>query len=477
MSTKTVQEVAEIAIGLTNNTYLDFLTQDERSLLIARPKKGVPAHIWSVLGYEPNPWSLYHLHTSAARFNAFATSRQVGKTTSLVYELLDALFAAPRDDDQTHARDVNNKILVRRPNLVGVISDTLEHALLVVEPFISVLEKLLGDNAFSLNKNMKHLVLNPEFGSHELRWLSAENPRSGQGFTFSSVFVDEAQNVSDEFFVNLRPALGARMARVYACGTPDPVADSTWFEGMFINGLDEDNLDYYAYSIPCTLNKWLPEQDVRDALYSLTETEFKMKYLGQWTKSESAVFKNPETCFLGKYEEPTESAGPYSIGLDLAKHVDFTVAYVIDTRRKAIVARERFNHLDYVAVSNRVTDLYKKYRARRVRMDSTGPGAPIADMLRHNGVRVYEFVFTNKSKGELVSTLAREIEHKRVIFPKEDAQLLRELRAFTRSVTKQGNIQYSAPVNANDDCVMAAGLALLEARNTGQTRTMSYIDG
>lgn len=92
-------------------------------------------------------------------------------------------------------------------------------------------------------------------------------------------------------------------------------------------------------------------------------------------------------------------------------------------------------------------------------------------------MRTYDYTFNNKSKGELVSTLAREIEHKRIIFPKEDAQLLRELQAFTRSVTKSGNVQYAAPVNSNDDCVMAAGLACLEARTTGLTNISNYAFG
>ena len=456
--------------------YLDYLTPEQAHLLSIRPTKPVPSHIWSILRYEPNPWSRYHFHSSAARFNAFATSRRAGKTTSVIYEMLDAIFAAPRDDDQTHSRDANDKILRRKPNEIAVISDTLDHAELVVLPFIAVLTDLIGESAFSLNKNSKRLVLNPEFGSHQLRWFSAENPRSAQGSGFTTAFIDEAQNVSDEFWVNFRPAIGDRMGRVFATGTPDPVVDSTWFEGLFINGQDDENPDYYSYSIPCTLNKWLPEADIKDALYSLTEDEFRMKYMGEWVKSEGVVFKQPEKCFTGNYEPPSRD-GAYSIGLDLAKHVDFTVAYVIDTKRKAIVQRERFNNLDYLKVTERVGDLYKKYHARRIRMDSTGVGVPVADMLRHNGMRVVDFTFTNKSKGELISTLAREIEHQRISFPEEDKQLLRELKAFARHVTKAGNVQYAAPVNSNDDCVIAAALACMEARNSGSTSISNYAFG
>lgn len=434
----------------------------------------MPAHLWQLLEYRPRPWAWYQLHTSKARFNAYATSRRAGKTTAIIHEIIDALLAPPREDDPTHLRNAFGKITKRKPNVVGVVSDKYDRTDLVIMPFITLLNELLGPDSYSLNKNSHVLIMNEDYGSHELRWFSAEDPRAGQGYGFSTVFIDEAQNVSDEFWINLRPAIGDRMGRVFATGTPDPVPTSTWFKGLFLNGQDEDNPDYYSYSIACTMNTWMPEDEIRDAMQQLSESEFKMKYLGQWVDDEGVVFRNPERCFSGGWEQP-DPTSVYSIGLDLAKHVDFTVAYVIDTKRKAIVQRERFNNLDYVKVVERVKDLYTRYHARRVRMDSTGVGVPVADMLRHNGVRVIDFTFTNKSKGELVSTLAREIEHQRIVFPKEDAQLLRELRAFTRQVTKAGNVQFTAPVNSNDDCVMAAGLACLEARTTGLTSMTSYI--
>lgn len=457
----------------------------EKRLLALRPDKGIPAHVWSTLEYRPNPWSYWHCHTSAARYNAFATSRQVGKTTGLIYELFDALFAPPRKNDQTHIRDGEDLIVQRKPNVVGVISDTYDHAELSVMPFITHLTNLLGENSFMLNKNQHVVRMNPEHGSHELRWFSADNPRAGQGYTFSTVFIDEAQNVSDEFWVNLRPALGARMAQVFAFGTPDPVLDSTWFEGLFLRGLDEDATDYYAYSVPCTLNKWLPKADVQDALHTLSEREFRMKYLGQWVKHDGVVFKNPERCFTETWEGPAKGH-KYSIGLDLAKHEDYTVAYVIDTvarfgedgkPRKKVVKRMRFNHLDYVRVSEEVEKLYHEYKARRIRMDTTAMGEPVADMLRKKDLHVVGFTFGNKNKEALISTLAREIEHDRLILPKDDAQLLRELKAYTRVVTKAGNVQFTAPMNANDDCVIALALAVQEAQRSGMSRTTNYAWG
>lgn len=469
-----------------------YLSEPEKARLLARPDRAFPAHIWKALDYQPNLWAIAHVHSSAARFNAFATSRQCGKTTALIYDLFDAMFEAPREDDQTHFRDEKGKITKPNPNYVGVISDTYEHAELSVLPFISEMQRLFGDSFFSVNLN-KHVLRVPKTGA-ELHWFSAENPRAAQGHTFSRVYIDESQNVIDDFWVNLRPALGARMAKVFAFGTPDPVLESSWFEGLYLNGLQDEEPDpnYYAYSVPCTLNKWLPVEDVKEALHTMSEREFRMKYLGQWVSHDGVVFNDPEACIEpdvlitdvkvrgGEVSMPLKRPipkGSYSMGLDLAKHDDFTVAYVIDTHSKAIVARFRVNHLPYTDIATAVEALYRKFKCRRIRMDTTGLGEPVADMLRKRDLRVVDYTFTNKTKERLVSTLAREIEHKRLAIPKEDTQLLRELKAFTRTVSKAGNVMYAAPVNYHDDCVFALALAVMEAQTGGKARISSYVFG
>jgi len=382
------------------------------------------------------------------------------------------MFEPPRDDDQTHDRAYDGTLIKANPNKVGVFSDTYEHAELVVEPFISTLTDLFGADSYALNRNKHTLVFKDT--KAELHWFSSENPLAGQGHVFSRGYFEESQNVSDEFFVNVRPAFGARMAKVFAFGTPDPVESSTWFEGGHLKGEDEEADDYYSYSVPCTVNKWLPIGDIRDALSTLSEREFRMKYLGQFVRHEGAVFTKPEDCFTGHLIDEPERGSTYSMGLDLAKHEDFTVAYVIDTKAKKIVQRMRFNRLDYVSVMDKVEAMYHQFRCRRVRMDTTGLGDPVADMLRKRGLHVVDFTFTGKSKEKLVSHLVREVEHKRLILPKEDTQLLREMKAFRRTVTKSGNVQYAAPVNMHDDTVMALGLAALEVGG-GAARSSSYL--
>ena len=127
----------------------------------------------------------------------------------------------------------------------------------------------------------------------------------------------------------------------------------------------------------------------------------------------------------------------------------------------SIVASDRFNGLSYTALGPRIASLYKEYKCQTIHMDATGVGEAVKDILIDEECHITSFKFTNQSKAQLVSTLVAEIEHKRVQFPHNDEQLRRELKLFEGKVMAGGTIQYSAPPGYFDDCVMAAGLAVL----------------
>ena len=108
--------------------------------------------------------------------------------------------------------------------------------------------------------------------------------------------------------------------------------------------------------------------------------------------------------------------------------------------------------------------MYQEYKCQTIHLDATGVGEAVKDILVDEGCHITSFKFTNQSKAQLVSTLVAEVEHGRVHFPIDDEQLRRELKLFEGKVMAGGTIQYSAPPGYFDDCVMAAGLAVLLAK-------------
>lgn len=423
--------------------------------------KSPPSHLWEPANYQPNEWTYQHVHRSACRFNAIVTSRQVGKTEGLGHEILDAATAPPKEGDKKP----------EDPPFVGIISFDFDHAKAPVDRFVEVLEAL--GIKYSLNKNDHELRLT-DTGAL-IKWFSAENPRSVQGKTFTTVFIDESQNIPDEVWYNMRPALDVRMAQVFAFGTPDPIPTCSWFKGLFLRGEDRQSSNYHSFTISCFENRWIDIDSILDAQSNMGEAEFKKKYLGLWVDDEGSVFHNIDANFTGSFLKSPEVGRRYGIGLDLAKHDDFTVAYVIDLVSKRIVYRMRFNGLNYPLVRMRVVALYKRWHAAWVNVDATSGYEAVADMLKEAGLVVSAFKFSEKSKALLVATLSRELEHGRLILPKEDVEMFRELKAYTRTVSAKGNVQFSAPVNYHDDCVMALGLAVLKAKTSGVVTQGEYL--
>ena len=80
------------------------------------------------------------------------------------------------------------------------------------------------------------------------------------------------------------------------------------------------------------------------------------------------------------------------------------------------------------------------------------------------------FLFTSKSKQQLMEGLAVAIQRHEVTFPEGPITL--ELESFRYEYTRTG-VRYSAPSGDHDDCVMALALAIRKAGRTGGAATIT----
>lgn len=428
---------------------------------LPRPRltKGTPSAAWGIAGYKPNLWSVVHVHQSGCRFNALTTCRQVGKTEALSWELFDALTAAPHPQDQK----------ADSPPYVGLISFDFDHAKEPVNRLLVVIEKVLGPLAESIQMNVNEHWLKLKSNGAMLQWFSSENVLSVQGKTFSKVFLDESQNIPDTLWENMRPALDVRMAQVFAFGTPDPVPTSSWFEGLYLKGQDPEAENYHSFTITAFENRWINRDTFIDAYENMSEANFRMKYLGQWVDSEGQVFRNVDANFTGTYAgmkyDPKHT---YGMGLDLAKHYDYTVGYVMDLLDKRIVARFRFNGMDYGKVEDLLIKWNRDWHLQWIHMDESAGFEAAGDLFRKRHLPVIGNRASTASKAKLIERLTSELEKQKLILPVEDKQLRAELKAFRKQVMSTGNVKYTAPVNFNDDCVIALALVTQMAGRSGK---------
>jgi len=182
------------------------------------------------------------------------------------------------------------------------------------------------------------------------------------------------------------------------------------------------------------------------------------------------VFRGIEGCLIADCGLP-DAGGRRQvvIGVDIAKHSDWTVLIAMDATSGRCFDMERFNHLEWPIQKERILGFARKHRGRII-LDATGIGDPICDDLKRMWPDIEGFKLTAGSKVELIQRLIVALEQRRISWPGGGSgqesgirgqweALTNELRRYEYAIGPSGHISYSAPSGYHDDCVMALALA------------------
>lgn len=300
----------------------------------------------------------------------------------------------------------------------------------------------------------------------ELRiaWLSggvmafktADNPENLRGESVGQGVMDEAARCKRETWEDvLSPALSVTGGRFMFISTPK---GRNWFYEMWTRGQDRQaNPRFESWKFPSSDNPLISAEHIEHARQTLPTAIFDQEYMAEFLEDSAGVFRNLTACIDKTLKrEPPVPGRAYCGGLDLAKHVDFTVLTILDDRGRQVYWN-RFNKLDWPYQKRLIIDAVKQYNARLL-MDSTGVGDPIFDDLRETGLDVDGYKFTNDSKKKLVESLMLAFEQANILIMDEPIQL-NELQIFEYEMSPSGLISYNAPEGYHDDCVFALALA------------------
>jgi len=250
----------------------------------------------------------------------------------------------------------------------------------------------------------------------------------------------------------LRPALMDKKGKAFFTGTPK---GRNWYFQLWTRGQDPEDINYKSWAFPSSDNPYIDPEEIKDTYKGMTDLAYRQEIMAEFLDDVGAVFRGVRKCVGGSYEEPYPSRH-YYMGVDLAKHVDYTVICILDNEGH-LCAFDRFSQLDWVFQQKRIVNLAKKYNATVI-IDSTGVGDPIHDQLSRQGLRLQGYKFTNASKKDLIENLSIQIENREISYPNEST-LINELMMFGYKTSPSGIITYSAPENYHDDCVIALALA------------------
>jgi hypothetical protein len=269
--------------------------------------------------------------------------------------------------------------------------------------------------------------------------------------------VDEAELVPDNvYFQNIKPSISSLGGRVYYIGTP---RGRGWFKNKFFE-LKELKA---AFNFKSTDGKHYSPEAIEEFRKTTPDMIFRQEYLAEFIDDAGTVFRNLSTIL----EECASDSIPgrhYVMGVDLAQSEDWTAISIFDAVTKKEVHIDRFQKRDYPLQKQQIIAKARRYNNARIIMDATGVGRPIYEDLRLSGLFVEDFVFTGKTKEELIGKLIVSVEEKYIrLQPVQYATDEMEAFEFRYRDEKTGlplkNIKYSAPQGCHDDTVCARALA------------------
>lgn len=165
--------------------------------------------------------------------------------------------------------------------------------------------------------------------------------------------------------------------------------------------------------------------------------------------------------------DPIEG-GEYYAGLDIGREADLTCLIVLrmNGRRATMVFLKTMKRTDSDGLEEMVSAAFKKYKLKRLCIDSTGLGTFPADRIKkqhseridvpHRRPRVEAINFGPKSKESLATGLYAAMTGGNLVLPATDASMpgcepntakniQKEIASIRRIITSSANIQYETP--------------------------------
>lgn len=290
---------------------------------------------------------------------------------------------------------------------------------------------------------------------------SGDKPDTLYGEDVYSCVVDEASRLRQESWWAIRSTLTATRGPVRIIGNVKGKLNwayklarraQDWYKRWVEGGKRGPQL-YSYHKITC----WdaveagvLDQQEIEDARDDLPEAVFEELYEAQATEDGANPFGNKhiDACVLDYHP----SGVPVVWGWDLARKRDWTVGIGLDEYGQQ-VRMERFKR-SWPSTIETILEVTEQTVAL---VDSTGVGDAILGQLQRDGGANYEgYIFSSKSKQQLMEGLAVAIQDAEVTYP--NGVLVDELHTFEYVHSRTG-VAYSAPEGMHDDCVCALALA------------------
>lgn len=221
-----------------------------------------------------------------------------------------------------------------------------------------------------------------------------------------------------------------------------------------------NNPKWFAELLTVDQTKVLTTEQLEEERLSNPQDFIDQEYYCKFIEGAGAFFRRIDECRYDGVDMKPESNHRYQMGIDLAKHQDYTVLTILDLMTFKVIEQDRFNQIDWPMQKAKIEAMYLRYFKPSIYMDSTGIGDPILDDLLHKGINVYSYKFTEQSRKDLLTNLQLLLEQNRIKYPETLETLISELKSFRYEISgERGKTRIQVPDGLHDDTVMSLALA------------------
>lgn len=291
-----------------------------------------------------------------------------------------------------------------------------------------------------------------------IEFYSAERPEGMLGGSCDYLIMDEAATMPEHVWTQIiRPTLADRQGSALFISTP---RGRNWFYYLWQKGQNELEPDYRSWHFPSRTNPTIPASEFDQMSAEMPAAEYEQEVLAQFISASASVFRLPQdedghyTCL----KEIGTPLGHVVLGIDLAKHNDWTVLCGVRASDRMPCFHDRFNNVSWPQQRMRIHDaveiILETATGITILMDVGGPGDVVFDDLEEEGLDIIPVNFT-KWKEPAVKLLASDIEQGRAFINDEQ---LSEFEHYAYTISAAGRWKYEA-ARGHDDEVSAMLLA------------------
>ena len=329
-----------------------------------------------------------------------------------------------------------------------------------------------------LIKNANSSLLEIEFINGSTIYFKSTE-QSSRGYTVDFLILDEAAWLREDEIYSILPLASAKNAIILVASTPF-ISDG-YFYTLYNQGLNPtDKLKSFDWSKEPEIDRFLTPERKEFYRQTMSRSKYITEVLGEFLSDQGMLFRNIEACCTT--DERPEVSGKLFIGVDWGSGTenDYTAIAVINDNGEqcglyTINNQSPMQQIEWASAI--IKDLATKATIAKLTCEANSIGAVYIDALKQKiggKIKITEFVTSNKSKQDLVTTLQLALENKDITLMRDDEQL-NQLRSYEAQINpRTKSISYNGKAGVHDDICIALMLAYFSYKQRLGTYSITF---